>query len=92
LSVSNGGFTLRSSDNQRATISGNLTLQDSADSVRLDGLNLTGGSGFTLVDIHGDNDAFVNVDVAGSGVRNCLRRELGRDGGRRLHAVALACP
>jgi hypothetical protein len=72
LSISNGGFTLRSSDNQRATISGNVTVQDSADGVRLDGLNLTGGSGFTLVEVHGDNLVLANLDVDGGGVHNCL--------------------
>ena len=85
LSVSNAGFTLRSSDNQRATISGNVTLQDSADGVRLDGLDLTGGSGFTLVAVHGDNDAFVNLDVDGTGVRNCL---LLGDGGESSPGMA----
>ena len=85
LSVSNGGFSLRSSDNQRATISGNVTLQDSADGVRLDGLDLTGGSGFTLVAVHGDNDAFVNLDVDGTGVRNCL---LLGDGGESSPGMA----
>ena len=72
LTISNGGFTLRSSDGQRATISGKLTMQDSADGVRLDSLNLTGGSSFTLVELHGDNVTLHNLDVDGSGARNCL--------------------
>jgi hypothetical protein len=72
LSIANGGFTLRSSDGQRARINGNVTLQDSADSVRLQSLDLAGGSGFTLVDVHADNVTFSDLDVDGSGVRNCL--------------------
>jgi hypothetical protein len=63
---------LRSADGQRATISGRLTLHDSADGVRLDSLNLNGGAGSTLAEIHGDNVTLANLDLDGGGLRNCL--------------------
>ena len=72
LNISNRGFTLRSADGERASIVGNLSLQDSADGVTLRSLNLSGGSGFSLVYVHGDNVTLSDLVIDGGGVRNCL--------------------
>jgi hypothetical protein len=86
LTIGNSGFTLRSADGQRASIAGNVTIQDSADGVRLQGLNLSGGSGFSLAYIHGDNVTLSDLDISGGDVRNCLLLGAGAEGSPGLSA------
>jgi hypothetical protein len=65
-------LTLMSAPGQRASIVGNVIVRDSADGVTLRSLNVSGGSGFSVMYVYGDQLTLSDIDLSAGGVRNCV--------------------